>query len=92
MSDLMLLGILRMPLQDNPAECDPMTWMQVKGIMREAAARIEKDAAEIEKLRAENIGLFARLDKAHSFISRADWMQFFEEEQEPAAALKETGE
>jgi len=42
-------------------------------------------AAEIEKLRE-------RLEKAHSFISRADWMQFFQEEQEPAAALKETGD
>ena len=60
--------------------------------LKEAAAEILRLRAENEKLRAENIGLFARLDKAHSFISRADWMQFFEEEQEPAAALKETGE
>lgn len=65
MSDLMLLGILRMPLQDNPADCDPMTWMQAKGIMREAAARIEKDADEITKLRAalsELVGAASRVN------------------------------
>ena len=46
---------------------------------------------ENERLRAENEKLLERLEKAHSFISRADWMQFFEEEHAAAAALKETG-
>ena len=49
-------------------------------------------AAEILRLRAENEKLRERLEKAHSFISRADWMQFFEEEHAAAAALKETGD
>ena len=39
-------------------------------------------AGRIDALRAENEKLRERLEKAHSFISRADWMQFFEEEQE----------
>jgi len=56
----------------------------------ELRAEILRLRAENEKLRDENINLFARLDKAHSFISRADWLQFFEEEREPAAAWKET--
>ena len=45
----------------------------------------EEAAEEIEKLRE-------RLEKAHSFISRADWMLFFEEEHAAATALKETGD
>ena len=49
MSDTMLLGVLRMPLPDNP---DPLTLAQLAGRAREAADRIERDAAEIERLRA----------------------------------------
>jgi len=41
MSDVMLLGVLRMPLPDDPAELDPTTWVQVRQRMREAADRIE---------------------------------------------------
>lgn len=47
---------------------------------------------EILRLRAENEKLRERLEKAHSFISRADWMLFFEEEHAAATALKETGD
>ena len=47
---------------------------------------------EISRLRAENEKLRERLEKAHSFISRADWMLFFEEEHAAATALKETGD
>lgn len=47
--------------------------------------KLMKAHEEIEKLRA-------RLEKAHSFISRADWMLFFEEEHAAATALKETGD
>ena len=53
-----------------------------------AAERLD----EISRLRAENEKLRERLEKAHSFISRADWMQFFEEEHAAATALKETGD
>lgn len=59
MSDTMLLGVLRMPLPDNP---DPLTLAQLAGRARQAADRIERDAEEIERLRAENETLraFAR--------------------------------
>ena len=56
MSDTMLLGVLRMPLPDNP---DPLTLAQLAGRAREAADRIERDAAEIERLREESARLSA---------------------------------
>lgn len=61
MSDTMLLGVLRMPLKDNP-DPDPLTLAQLAGWARQAADRIERDAEEIERLRAENETLraFAR--------------------------------
>ena len=49
MSDLMLLGVLRMPM-DNP---DPLTLHQFVGRARQAADRIEADAKEIDRLTAE---------------------------------------
>jgi hypothetical protein len=49
MSDAMLLGVLRMPMPDNP---DAMTLCQFVGRARQAADRIEADAAKIERLRA----------------------------------------
>jgi len=49
MSDTMLLGALRMPLPDNP---DPLTLAQLAGRAREAAERIEHDAAEIARMRS----------------------------------------
>ena len=48
MSDVMLLGVLRMPL---PSPVDPLTLAQFVGRARQAASRIEADAAEIERLR-----------------------------------------
>ncbi len=48
MSDLMLLGVLRMPLPPNP---DATTMAQFVSRARQAADRIEADAAEIERLR-----------------------------------------
>ena len=50
MSDVMLLGVLRMPMPDNP---DPLTLRQFVDRARQAADRIEADATEIEHLRAE---------------------------------------
>ena len=50
MSDVMLLGVLRMPMPDNP---DPLTLRQFVDRARQAADRIEADADEIERLRAE---------------------------------------
>lgn len=49
MSDVMLLGVLRMPM-DNP---DPMTLRQFVARARQAACRIEADSDEIDELRAE---------------------------------------
>jgi|LakMenE01Jun11ns_1017448.scaffolds.fasta_scaffold9886844_7 F0F1-type ATP synthase membrane subunit b/b' len=52
MSDLMLLGILRMPLDDTPEGLGVIAWTQIKSVMREAANRIEADAARIAELEA----------------------------------------
>ena len=51
MSDLMLLGILRMP--ENSIEGDALSLMQFVQAARGAADRIEFDTQLIEKLRAE---------------------------------------
>ena len=48
MSEIMLLGILRMPLPDSPADMGVMEWMQVKDRMRQAADELEKARAELE--------------------------------------------
>lgn len=50
MSDIMLLGVLRMSLPDDPAEVDPLMWHQLKGRIQEAATRIERDASLIDEL------------------------------------------
>lgn len=49
MSDVMLLGILRMPIEYS----DTLSVMQLVGRARQAADRIEEDAEEIERLRSE---------------------------------------
>jgi len=49
MGDTMLLGVLRMPMDDP----DPVQLMQFVGRARQAADRIEADAKEIERLREE---------------------------------------
>jgi hypothetical protein len=51
MSDLMLLGILRMPL--DMVEGDPLTLMQFVQCANGAADRIEADAKIIEQLRED---------------------------------------
>ena len=48
MSDIMLFGVLRMPMPDNPADMGVLEWAQVKDRMRQAADDIEKDRAAIE--------------------------------------------
>ena len=41
MSDVMLIGVLRMPLPEDPSEISPLEWEQIKSRMRQAADRIE---------------------------------------------------
>ena len=53
MSDVMLMGILKMPLPDNPTQLDALTWIQFRGTALQAAERIEADANTIERLTAE---------------------------------------
>lgn len=53
MSDIMLLGVLRMPLPDDPAEVDSWMWVQLKDRIQEAATRIERDADRITGLEAD---------------------------------------
>lgn len=50
MSDVMLLGVLRMPIPDKP---DFITLLQFVARAREAADRIESDAKEIKRLKSE---------------------------------------
>ena len=51
MSDVMLLGVLRMPLPDNPSQIGAMEWHQIRDRMRQAADRIQSDADLIERQR-----------------------------------------
>ena len=39
---LILKGILRMPMPDNPEEIDLVSWGQVKGAMRDAADALDR--------------------------------------------------
>jgi hypothetical protein len=52
MSDVMLLGVLRMPIEYGGGPLSPMA--QFVSRAREAADRIESDAAELRRLHAEN--------------------------------------
>jgi hypothetical protein len=61
MSDVMLLGVLRMPMPDEP---DTMTLRQFVSRARQAACRIEADADELAELRTERERLRAELAEA----------------------------
>ena len=50
MSDVMLLGVLRMPMPDDP---DQLTLRQFVDRARQAADRIEADAAKLGRMDAE---------------------------------------
>lgn len=62
---LMLMGVLNMPLPDDPAEMDIVTWLQVKNAMRDAAK-------EIELLRAAATGRIKREAMTVSFRKEVD--------------------
>lgn len=42
MGDVMLNGVLNMPLPEHPEDCDIVTWVQFKAASRQAADRIEE--------------------------------------------------
>jgi hypothetical protein len=67
MSDVMLLGVLRMPMPDEP---DTMTLRQFVSRARQAACRIEADADELAELRTECERLRAALAKANEQAER----------------------
>ena len=58
MGDTMLLGVLRMPINDD----NPVHLSQLKARARQAADRIEADAKEIERLRAAATRYLAHSD------------------------------
>ncbi len=67
MGDVTLLGVLRMPISDNP---DPLVLRQFVDRARQAADRIESDAAELARFRAELASVTAELSGAHQTIIR----------------------
>ena len=71
MSDIMLLGVLRMPLPDNPADMGVLEWFQVRDRMSQAAAEIEDQRARI-KLAADYIldRLGGKVDNDHDELVR----------------------
>ena len=68
MSDLMLIGVLGMPMPDNPADLDVVTYMQFVSRARQAAAELQArtdalvdlldamDAVDAEAARVEQNG------------------------------------
>lgn len=50
MSDLMLCGVLRMPMPHDPSNLGLIEWMQIKQRMAQAANELEERAARIEAL------------------------------------------
>jgi hypothetical protein len=65
----MLLGILRMPLDDTPEGLGVIAWTQIKSVMREAANRIEADAARIAELEAALLPFAAIADDSTASLA-----------------------
>ncbi|HDR8989786.1 TPA: hypothetical protein QDA93_002393 [Burkholderia vietnamiensis] len=92
MSDLMLLGILRMP--DASIASDWASLMQFVNAARGAADRIESDAKIIEQLRAELEAAAADRRDADRFryMNSKFWISQFEIEQADDALAQRQGE
>jgi hypothetical protein len=71
MSDVMLLGVLRMPMPDNP---DALTLRQFVSRAQQAACRIEADTDEISELKEA----YALLFKDNALL-RAEVQQYREQ-------------
>jgi hypothetical protein len=67
MSDTMLLGVLRMPVNYVGGPLSPMAQLVARA--REAADRIESDAIELARLRAENDKLRTACESAREALS-----------------------
>jgi len=74
MSDVMLVGILRMPRTPETLAKDMIDAIALIGRAQEAAARIEADAAEIERLTIENTRL-----RSHAVIDQITRNEALEE-------------
>jgi hypothetical protein len=71
MSDVMLLGVLRMPMPDEP---DTMTLRQFVSRARQAACRIEADADELAELRTECERLRAEVEMLREDAERLEYL------------------
>lgn len=69
MSDLMLLGVLRMPMTPERLAEDPLAAAQFIDRAREAADRIEADAEVIASLRASLVDSAAELDRVRETVA-----------------------
>lgn len=67
MSDAMLLGVLRMPMPDDPKEMSDLEWVQFRSRAREAANRIYSD-----NMRFDEIGVFLKKWTALSQLISVD--------------------
>ena len=87
MSDVMLLGVLRMPVNEN----DPMCMAQFVSRAREAADRIESDADEITRLQAENEALREGMRKVNATSERHEREMYLAKDEAEAlrAALED---
>ncbi|WP_258178881.1 hypothetical protein [Burkholderia multivorans] len=74
MSDLMLLGILRMPADSIVGDCEGI--MQFVSAARGAADRIEADAKLIAELRAALEAAAADTERLDFLIDRQAWVQW----------------
>ncbi len=70
MSDVMLLGVLRMPMPDYASGPDALAWLQLRDRARQAADRIEADGAEIARLRA---ALLLAQRMCHEALPKFNW-------------------
>ena len=75
MSDIMLHGVLNMPLPSDPAELDIVTWLQFKGRARDASSRIEELEAEIEWWKQDSAAAWDKCEDYRVKLAKA-WKLF----------------